>query len=129
MNPGMFDRRRAERFAQLVDELTGRRRRHRRSDFDRELTPLAALTTRIGEERLAPPPEPEFRVGLRAMLLATIDREGIGATAIDAAERSVTLRDTPVRRPLATPRPTTAAAPTGKPTAVTAARRGGRRPA
>jgi hypothetical protein len=83
----MFERRRAERFAELVDESARQRRRHRRTEYDVELLPLAALAASLGDKRLAPSPGKEYRLGLRAMLMATIDREGIGVTAINPEER------------------------------------------
>jgi hypothetical protein len=81
----MFDRRRAERFAQLLDEANGRRRTHRRSSIDDELHDLVALAARTGEARVAPVPDPEFRAGLRAMLMAKIERDGIGTQAVERA--------------------------------------------
>jgi hypothetical protein len=83
----MFERRRTERFAELVDESTRQRRRHRRTEYDADLVPLAALATSLAGTRLSPSPGEEYRLGLRAMLMATIDREGIGVTAINPAER------------------------------------------
>lgn len=81
MDNALFSRRRAERFAQLLDEANGGRRHHVRSRIDDQLTPLVGLGRQLG----ANPPEakvdPEFRTGLRAMLLATAEREGIGAPA------------------------------------------------
>lgn len=78
MTTGAFScRRRAERFAQLLNEADGGRRHHIRSDVDGELTDLVALGIRL---RTAPPPaeaDPEFRVGLRAMLVAAAERDGI----------------------------------------------------
>jgi len=82
-----FERRRAERFSELVDESAGQRRRHRRTEYDAELVPLATLAASLGTARVAPSPGPEYRVGLRAMLMATIEREGIGACAINPEER------------------------------------------
>ncbi len=84
----VFDRRRSERFAELLDEAAGRRRRHRRTELDGELANLVHLTGRVADVPSAPDPEPEFRAGLRVMLLATIDREGIGATADEKSKQS-----------------------------------------
>ncbi|MER7459542.1 DUF5667 domain-containing protein [Micromonospora sp. NPDC126480] len=92
-----FSRRRAERFAQLLDEANGGRRHHVRSRMDDELATLVAVGQRLSA---APPPvavNPEFRTGLRAMLLATAEREGIGepapkAAAATAGRRSATSR-------------------------------------
>lgn len=87
MNSAMFERRRADRFAELIDGSTGQRHRHLRTGYDAELMPLAEFSAQLGGARLAPPPGAEFRLGLRAMLMATIDREGIGATAVNPDER------------------------------------------
>jgi Domain of unknown function (DUF5667) len=81
----MTERRQVERFAELLDEATGGRRHHRRLDIDTDLAPLVTTTQRVGT---LPRPEAseEFRDGLRAMLMAAIEREGIGATAAVKAE-------------------------------------------
>lgn len=81
MGPTMLRRRRAERFAQLLDEADGSPRHHFRRSFDPELADLVELRRRVGEA--APPvaPAPDFRAQLRAVLVATAHREGIGATA------------------------------------------------
>ena len=87
MSSYIFERRRAERFSELVDESSGQRRRHRRTEYDAELVPLATLAASLGTTRLVPSPGKEYRFGLRAMLMATIEREGIGACAINPEER------------------------------------------
>jgi hypothetical protein len=86
----MFDRRRSERFDQLLDEAYGRRRTHRRSNIDDELYDLVALAARTGEVPIAPEPDPEFRTGLRAMLMAKIERDGIGTQAVERAAHAAT---------------------------------------
>lgn len=84
MTLGPFDRRRSERFAELVDEPN--RRRHRQpTGVDAELTEMAALARRLAKLPIAAQPHPEFRAALRAMLMATIERDGIGATAAEKA--------------------------------------------
>ncbi|MEV4464298.1 DUF5667 domain-containing protein [Micromonospora echinofusca] len=88
MDSNLFSRRRAERFAQLLDEANGGRRHHVRSRADDQLTALVAVGRRL---TVAPPAvevDPEFRTGLRAMLLATAEREGIGAPAEPSSRRS-----------------------------------------
>ena len=87
MSSPVFDRRRSERFAELLDAASGRRRHHRRTDLDGELATLVRLAGRVGT---VPGPEPgaEFRTGLRSMLLSTIDREGIGVTAGEMAAQA-----------------------------------------
>jgi hypothetical protein len=84
MTTYMLHRRRAERFAQLLDEANGGRRHHVRSPHDENLAGLLALGSRLAtlpDMRV----DPEFRDGLRAMLIATGEREGIGTTAPPAA--------------------------------------------
>jgi uncharacterized protein DUF5667 len=96
----VFDKRRAERFAQLLDEATGARRHHTRSSArrhhvrsaaDDKLSDLMTLTYRVSTVPLAVEVDPEFRTGLRASLMARIEREGIGATAV-APEADVSRR-------------------------------------
>ncbi|PZG00986.1 DUF5667 domain-containing protein [Micromonospora deserti] len=92
MDSDLFSRRRAERFAQLLDEANGGRRHHVRSRADDQLAPLVAVGQRLSADPPAVEVDPEFRTGLRAMLLATAEREGIGAPAATpepAAQRSV----------------------------------------
>ncbi|GAA3286083.1 DUF5667 domain-containing protein [Dactylosporangium vinaceum] len=77
----VFHRRRAERLAQLLDEAKGARRHHTRTTLDDSLTDLVSVGQRLGELPVRVEAQQEFRDGLRAMLMATIEREGIGATA------------------------------------------------
>lgn len=81
MTTPTFYRRRAERFAQLLNEADGGRRHHVRSHVDNELTELVAVGHRVRAARPAVEAEADFRTGLRAMLIATAERDGIGATA------------------------------------------------
>ncbi|MFC0503664.1 DUF5667 domain-containing protein [Micromonospora costi] len=81
----LFSRRRAERFAQLLDEANGGRRHHVRSRIDDQLAPLVAVGQRLAAERPTVEVDPEFRTGLRAMLLATAEREGLGTPAAATA--------------------------------------------
>ncbi|MFC8850122.1 MULTISPECIES: DUF5667 domain-containing protein [unclassified Micromonospora] len=87
MTSNLFSRRRAERFAQLLDEANGGRRHHVRSRADDHLAALVAVGQQLNAD---PPPvavDPDFRTGLRAMLVATAEREvvGAGTTAAEAA--------------------------------------------
>ncbi|WP_405116069.1 DUF5667 domain-containing protein [Micromonospora sp. NBC_01405] len=86
MDSDLFSRRRAERFAQLLDEANGGRRHHVRSRADDQLAALVAVSRQFS----ADPPTVEidtgFRTGLRAMLVATAEREGIGVTATGSTE-------------------------------------------
>jgi hypothetical protein len=52
-----------------------------RSTLDDSLTDLVSVGHRLGELPIRVEAQQEFRDGLRAMLMATIEREGIGATA------------------------------------------------
>src|SRR5687767_2081293 len=81
MSAALFRRGRTERFAQLLDEAAGGR--HVRSHADDELNDFMSLTRRVSDLPLQVEAQPEFRDGLRAMLMATIEREGIGATAVN----------------------------------------------
>jgi hypothetical protein len=95
--------RRSERFAELLDEGDGRRSRHRRTIGHTELAKLVSLARTVATIDEAPDPDPEFRSGLRAMLMATIEREGIGSTADDRAGQTtvpVVARSAPTIRTL-----------------------------
>ncbi|PWR12752.1 hypothetical protein DKT69_22985 [Micromonospora sicca] len=81
MDSDLFSRRRAERFAQLLDEANGGRRHHVRSRVDDELAALVAVSQRLTADRPDVEVDAEFRAGLRAMLVATAEREGIGTPA------------------------------------------------
>lgn len=82
MNTGVFHRRRAERFAQLLDEAEGGIRHHSRSAIDAELTPMVELGVRVGELTESVGPDPVFRAELRTMLVAAAQRDGVGITAV-----------------------------------------------
>ncbi|GAB7041857.1 DUF5667 domain-containing protein [Catenuloplanes niger JCM 9533] len=79
----IFDRRRAERFAQLLDEADGGPRHHGRSRADDQVAELVALGHELNGASPGPEIDSDFRTGLRAMLMATAEREGIGVTATD----------------------------------------------
>jgi hypothetical protein len=81
MSVSLFHSRKAERFAELVDGADGGRGHHPRSANDERLRQLAGLTQRVSDIPFSVEADPEFREGLRAMLIATIEREGIGITA------------------------------------------------
>jgi hypothetical protein len=82
VNLDIFDRRSAERFAQLLDETNGGLRHHARGQADDEqLSELVAIGHTLSAVRPAVHVDSEFRTGLRAMLVATAERDGIGATA------------------------------------------------
>lgn len=75
MNASLFDRARAERFAQLLDEADGRRRRHTRSRLDDELAELVAEAQLLRDMPIHAEPDPIFKRDLRAMLVAAAERE------------------------------------------------------
>ncbi len=81
MDSNLFSRRRAERFAQLLNEANGGRRHHVRSRADDELAALVAVGQRLAADRPTVEVDAEFRTGLRAMLVVTAEREGVGAPA------------------------------------------------
>ena len=81
MSPNLFSRRRAERFAQLLDEANGGPRHHARARTDEQLAELVAVGHQLSTVRSATTVDPEFRSDLRAMLVATAQREGIGVAA------------------------------------------------
>jgi hypothetical protein len=90
----VFPSRRAERFAQLLDEAAGARRHHAWSVDDDDLATMVTIGQRVTTLPLVVEVDPEFRTGLRASLMARIEREGIGATAIQPEA------ETPSRRRL-----------------------------
>ncbi len=84
----VFPSRRAERFAQLLDEAAGARRHHAWSVDDDDLATMVTIGQRVTTLPLVVEVDPEFRTGLRASLMARIEREGIGATATEAEVES-----------------------------------------
>ncbi|WP_249714297.1 DUF5667 domain-containing protein [Rhizomonospora bruguierae] len=92
MTTATFFRWRAERFAQLLDEANGGRRHHTRSRIDTEVGQLVTLSHRTAALRPSVDTEidPDFKAGLRAMLLATAERDGIGVTAVAAEPEPAT---------------------------------------
>jgi hypothetical protein len=112
MTTSLRHRRRAERFAQLLDEASGGRRQRRRNPLDEQLADLVALRHRLVASTPPPDVDPEFRAGLRAMLVATAEREGIGATAqpepAEPTPRRTPSPRTPFARRIRVPRTRTA---------------------
>ncbi|MEH0927785.1 DUF5667 domain-containing protein [Micromonospora sp. CPCC 205558] len=90
MDNTLFSRRRAERFAQLLDEANGARRHHVRSRVDGQLASLVAVGQRLSVDPPAVEVDQDFRTGLRAMLLATAEREGLGSAPAAASEPTAT---------------------------------------
>lgn len=81
MTTNVFYRRRAERFAQLLDET------HGVETADGELARFVAVRDRLTAVQPSVEIDPEYRTGLRAMLVATAERDGIGSTAIEPEEQ------------------------------------------
>ena len=79
-----LDRRSAERFAELLDETTAGHRHHDRGHDD-QLAELVAIGGSLSAAKPGVRVDPEFRVGLRAMLIATAERDGLGRTSTAAA--------------------------------------------
>ncbi len=99
MSTSVFHRRRAERLAQLLDGASG--------THDQQLAGYVRLSDALVRSAgVLPDPDPDFRSSLRAMLVATAEREGIGNAAVDEPEvggkrartgRSLVARGRPVR--------------------------------
>ncbi|WBB97628.1 MULTISPECIES: DUF5667 domain-containing protein [unclassified Solwaraspora] len=87
-------RRRAERFAQLLDRAEAGGRHHVRDPLDDELAGLTTLGRRMSEMPRSPESgvDPDYRAHLRAVLIATAEREGIGAGAPTAPYRRLPAR-------------------------------------
>jgi len=81
-----LDRRSAERFAELLDETTITGRHQSRGQADEQLAELVAIGQSLSAARPGVRVDSEFRAGLRAMLVATAERDGIGRTATDLGE-------------------------------------------
>jgi hypothetical protein len=81
VNFDFLDRRSAERFAELLDETTGSHRHHSRGPADEQLAELVAIGSSLSAAKPGVRVDPEFRTGLRAMLVATAERDGLGRTA------------------------------------------------
>ena len=96
MSIDFLDRRRAERFAQLLDETNGGPRHHSHGRGDDDLAGLASVGHTMTAMRTSVriKIDAEFRTDLRAMLIATAEREGIGVTTDPGAH----LEDEPRRR-------------------------------
>jgi hypothetical protein len=97
VNFDFMDRRSAERFAELLDESTGGRRHHSRGQADEQLAELVAIGNSLSGARPGVRVDPEFRTGLRAMLVATAERDGIGRTATAVEEEPVAGRPSTAR--------------------------------
>jgi hypothetical protein len=78
-----LERRSAERFAELLDDDSTGNRHRTRGSADGDLAELVAVGHRLSAARPGVRVDPEFRTGLRAMLLATAERDGIGVTAAE----------------------------------------------
>lgn len=103
MGDRISDRRRAERFAQLLDEADGGPRHHVRTDVDHELAALVAVGQRVSSAPPVVDVDVVFRSELRARLLATAEREGIGTGREPVRQPFRPTTERPARR-LALPR-------------------------
>jgi uncharacterized protein DUF5667 len=83
-----FDRKRVERFAEFTATTTGPRT-HRRTSVDDDLSPLTRLTRQLRDQGLDTTPTDDFRSALRSFLVATAERDGVGATAVAAKRDSI----------------------------------------
>jgi Domain of unknown function (DUF5667) len=85
VNFDFLDRRSAERFAELLGQSADGRRPHGHGHADERFAELVAIGHSLSAAKPGVQVDPEFRVGLRAMLVATAERDGIGrtATAVD----------------------------------------------
>jgi hypothetical protein len=90
MSFDFLDRRSAERFAELLDEKDGGHRHHNRGRADDDLAELAAIGHSLSAAKPGVRVDSEFRVGLRAMLVATAERDGIGRTATAVEDDPIT---------------------------------------
>lgn len=91
-----IDKRRAERFAELLDAAEGNPRRHNRTVHDDELTQLRDVGDAL--RQAAPPdnvsgPDPSFQAALRQRLTAVATVQGIGVTAERDAEPAARPRE------------------------------------
>lgn len=87
MNTTLLHRRRIERYAQLLDEANGDRpSSHARSSKDTELNDLVTFGNQISLARPDVTMDVDKRAEIRAFLMATAERDGIGATAKAVAE-------------------------------------------
>jgi hypothetical protein len=88
----LFFRRRAERLAELLDGTSSRASRHRRrSQVDTDLRRYAQHVDQLRAMPIAAETTEEFAVGLRAVLMATAARDGVGAVAENKATQTVPL--------------------------------------
>lgn len=117
-NP-LWHRRRAERFAQLLEEASGGRRHRTRSPHDSELGELVAISRELHQTTPAPEVDEDYRTGLRAMLLATAEREGLGATAASEATTAPEPAPAQARRRAIRPSGTLARGPRARTAAIT----------
>jgi uncharacterized protein DUF5667 len=99
VNFDFLDRRSAERFAELLDDSGGRRHHAARRPInggpgDEQLAELVSVGKGLSAARPGVSVDPEFRVGLRAMLVATAERDGIGRTAMADDHEATTASET-----------------------------------
>jgi hypothetical protein len=99
----LFHRRRAERFAQLLDQADSGRRRHSRSALDDKLVAELLVTQRLSTLELAPAADPtaRYRTELRASLVAAAERASVERAVAECATMEMPAVAPAQRRPVA----------------------------
>lgn len=99
----LFHRRRAERFAQLLDQADRGRGRHSRSTVDDKLVGELLVSQRLGAMELSASagPTPQYRTDLRAMLVATAERDAKARAVAECATMEMPAVAPAQRRPVA----------------------------
>ncbi|HEX5203390.1 DUF5667 domain-containing protein [Paractinoplanes rhizophilus] len=88
MSFDFLDRRRAERFAEYLDGPSGGRRPSH-GQPDESLAELVAVAAAVTAAKPEIQVDSEFRDGLRAMLVATVERDGIGSDLASATSTTM----------------------------------------
>jgi Domain of unknown function (DUF5667) len=89
VNTTLLHRRRIERFAQLLDEADGARRHHTRSPLDDDLNDLVDVGSRLSDIHPQVEMRESARADIRAEIMATAERNGIGITAKPTADPAI----------------------------------------
>ena len=89
MNTTLLHRRRVERLAQLLDEAEGARRHHTRSPLDDDLNDLVDVGHRLTDMHPQVEMREAARLRIRAEVMMTAERDGIGITAKTDADPAI----------------------------------------